>query len=239
MSVSNYLLSGYKLKKARKLAALARTKEGGQADQLFKQAYENFSAISTARARYPDALHDWGLALFNQSQTKSGDECIKLIEEAISKFNLCDTVQPNHIGACLDGGVALMGLAKAKGLSVNDDLYNRAKEKFLTAENVQKGSSSFNLACMFALQNKADDCLTALEKARDFGLVPEEQDIIDDPDLDNIKQLSWFKEFLESLDVDDTHYKEVPESIDESKETEVTSDKSKDSAEKSVEKNTE
>ena len=199
MSVLNYLLSGSKLKKAKNLATEAHLAEGEKADQLFQEAYENFSSVSSSRVSYPDALHNWGLSLINQAEKKSGEAAIKILEEAITKFNLCDTVKPNHLGASLDGGVALMGLAKTKGLSSDDDLYVKAKESFLNAENIQHGSASYNLACLFALHNEGDACLEALEKARDCGLVPDEQDILNDADLDNVKQASWFGEFIASL----------------------------------------
>ena len=199
MSVLNYLLSGSKFKKAKNLSAEAHLEEGEKADQLFQEAYENFASVSSSRVSYPDALHNWGLALINQAEKKTGDATIKILEEAITKFNLCDTVKPNHLGASLDGGVALMELAKAKGLSVDGDLYVKAKESFLNAENIQQGSASYNLACLYALHNEGDSCLEALEKARDCGLVPDEQDILNDADLGNVKQLSWFGEFISSL----------------------------------------
>ena len=219
MSVSNYLLSGHKFKKAKNLSAAARLEDGEKADALFQEAYENFSAISSVRVQYPDALHCWGLALVNQAQKKSGDAAIKILEEAITKFSLCDTVKPNHIGASLDKGVALMALAKVKGLSSDGDLYIKANESFLNAEEIQHGSASYNLACLHALHNKADACLESLEKARDCGLIPDEQDILNDADLNNVKKLSWFREFIASL-----ADKEEPAKVTETTSTPSTPD---------------
>ena len=54
-----------------------------------------------------------------------------------------------------------------------------------------------------------DSCLEALEKARDCGLIPDEQDILNDADLDNIKPLVWFSEFITSLAVEEEPVKEV------------------------------
>lgn len=199
MSVVNYLLSNSKFKKAKKLSAEAHLLDSEKADSLFQEAYENFSSISSARAQYPDSLHFWGLALVNHAQKKSGESAIKLLQEAHNKFLLCDTVKPNHLGASLDGGVALMELAKAQKLSLNDDLYTKAKESFLNAEEILSGSASYNLACLFSLEKNPDACLKALEKARDNGLIPDEESILNDIDLDNVKQLPWFGEFITSL----------------------------------------
>ncbi len=92
-----------------------------------------------------------------------------------------------------------MALAKSKQVGLDHELFSRAIESFESAEKIQLGSASYNLACMYALHNEADACLKALEKARDHGLVPDEQDIINDDDLKNVTQLPWFSEFIESL----------------------------------------
>ncbi len=199
MTILNYLSSDFVLKKARKLAAEAHLADGEKADQLFQEAYKNFASYSTYRALYPDCLHSWGLALVNQAGKKTGDNALKILDEAIVKFNLCDAVKPDHLGAFLDGGVALMTVAKIKCLSADDEWYVKAKKSFVSAEEIQQGSASYNLACLYAMQSNTDACLDALEKARDCGIIPDEQDILTDTDLDNVKQLSWFDEFISSL----------------------------------------
>ncbi|MCK4841081.1 MAG: hypothetical protein KAT04_04270 [Methylococcales bacterium] len=219
MSLLDYLLSGKKLKKAKKLTFDARQQEGEKADLLFKQAYDSFSDVSESYSKYADALYYWGFALLHQAQTKPSDEAIKIFEEAINKFSFCKTIAPKHLGAMVDGGVALLGQAKSKKVNLDDDLYIKAKESFESAENIQNGSASYNLACMYALQNEGDACLKALENARDHGLVPDEQDIINDDDLQNIKKLSWFAEYINSLeakeeDEDEQKIVEIYESDD-------------------------
>lgn len=235
MSVLNYLLSGGSLKKAKKLAAAARIETGDKADSLFQEAYENFASVSSSRAQYPDALHCWGLALLNQAQKKTGEACVKILDEAIVKFNLCDAVKPNHLGASLDGGVALMALAKAKGLSADDELYNKAKELFLVAETIQQGSASYNLACLNAIQGNIDACKEALERARDCGLTPDEQDILNDTDLDNIKQATWFAEFIASLADEESKPEPESEPVKEKDEPEMEDTKTEDSDKKAEE----
>ncbi|KAF3977684.1 MAG: hypothetical protein HFP77_05660 [Methylococcales symbiont of Iophon sp. n. MRB-2018] len=199
MSITNYMISGFILKKAKKLAAAARLEDGEKADKLFQQAYDAFASYSTSRAWYSDCLHNWGLALFNQSQKKEGDAALKILDEALTKFTLCEAVKPKHIGAALDGGVALMAVAKIKCLSADDEMYSKAKQSFLIVEEVHPGTAAYNLACLHALQSKAEDCLKALETARDCGVAPNEEDILNDPDLNNVKQLSWFSGFISSL----------------------------------------
>jgi len=149
MTVLGYLLSGSNLKKAKILTLKARQEQGEKADQLFQQAYENFAAVSESYSRYADTLYYWGFALLHQAQIKPSNEAIKLFEEAINKFSFCKTITPMHLGAAVDGGVALMGLAKSKQVDLEHDLYGKAIESFESAEKIQQGTASYNLACIY------------------------------------------------------------------------------------------
>ena len=166
---------------------------------MFQQAYDVFATIPESSSNYADALYFWGFAILHQAFTKPSAEASKIFDQAIAKFSLCKTTSPEHLGASIDSGVALMGLAKCKQVNLDDELYSKAKQSFEKAEKIQQGSASYNLACMYALRNESDACLKALENARDHGLVPDEQDIINDDDLKNVKQSPWFAEYIESL----------------------------------------
>lgn len=218
MSIHGYLLSGSNLKKAKQLTLDARQQEGGNADLLFQQAFKRFAAISESYSNYADALYFWGFALFHQAQSKPAEQAEKILEEAISKFSLCQSIAPNHLGAVMDGGVALLGLAKVKQVDLDDEIYVKAKELFAAAEKIQEGSAAYNLACIYALQNDGDACLKALESARDHGLVPDEQNIVNDSDLQNVKKLPWFADYLKSLTVTE----DVAESVEDEETKEDT-----------------
>jgi len=222
MSIHHYLLSGHKFKKAKLLATEAQATEGEKADQLFQQAYDHFAVISKSYSKYADAIYFWGFALLNQAQTKSDSEAVKLFEEAINKFLFCKTIAPDHLGVAVDGGVALLGLAKAKQVSLDDDLYSKAKESFEAAEIIQAGSAAYNLACLYALHNEGESCLKALEQARDHGLIPDEQDIINDNDLKNVTKLPWFSEYIESLSEEEEE-EVIVETNDQETDVEVKS----------------
>jgi len=215
MSIFNYLLSGHQFKKAKQLTFDARQEEGEKADQLFQQAYDSFAGISESYSNYADALYYWGFALLHQAQNKSSDQATTLFEEAINKFSFCKTVAPNHLGAAVDGGVALLGLAKSKQVELSHELYQKAQESFESAEQIQIGAASYNLACIYALKNESQACLSALENARDHGLVPDEENIINDNDLKNVKPLALFSEYIESLKVEEEEETPVETTEDE------------------------
>jgi len=204
MSIQSYFMSGYRLKKAQQLTFDARQAEGKLANIIFQQAYDNYASVSESYSRYADTLHLWGLALLQQAEIQSlPSEAIKIYEEANNKFLLCKTIAAEHLGASVDGGVALLGLAKCKDVDLDDELYTKAKESFDVAETILKGSASYNLACIYALQNKSDACLKALENARDHGLIPDKENIINDVDLQNIKKMPWFSDYIKSFEVDE------------------------------------
>ena len=92
-----------------------------------------------------------------------------------------------------------MELARARAVDAQDELYSLAQEKFMLAESIQKGCASYNLACLYSVRNDKQQCQEALEKARDNGNLPDEQDIVNDSDLGNVQGEEWFAAFIESL----------------------------------------
>jgi len=223
MSIQSYFMSGSRLKKAQQLTLDARQAEGEQANILFQQAYDSYASVSESFSRYADTLHYWGLAYLQQADTKSfSSEAIKIYEEAINKFLLCKAIAPNHLGAVVDEGVALLGLAKCKQVSFDDELYSKAKELFEVAETIQLGSASYNLACIYALQHKSDACLKALENARDHGLIPDIDNIINDVDLQNIKKMPWFTDYIKSFEESNKESDDVVEVDEKPVEAELT-----------------
>ena len=199
MSLFDSFFKKSKLDKAVKQAAKARKREGAEADHLFKAAYEGFAEVIANDLLYTETLYNWGFALLHQAKTKTGDEAIKLYEEAIAKFSFCQTVNPSALGAAIDGGGAYMDLARIKGVEPADDLYEMAKQQFQQANSIQKGTASYNLACIFALRNEEEACLNALEDSREHGSLPSNDDILNDPDIDNVKHHHWFMDFMASL----------------------------------------
>ncbi len=199
MSLLDSFSKKSKLKSAIKQTRAARKSEGNKADQLFNRAYEDFAQAVEKDLLLAEALYNWGFALLNHAQTKTGEEAVKLFQDAIEKFNFCSTIAPNYLAAAIDCGVAFMDLARIKSASANDPLYERAKEQFNKANSIQAGTASYNLACIYGLRRDEDRCREALEDSRDHGVLPGEEDILNDPDLQNVKYYLWFSDFMESL----------------------------------------
>jgi hypothetical protein len=199
MSFFESITKKSKLKAAIKQTNEARNSEGSLADQLFTKVYHDYAEVVSNEPLVAEALYNWGFALLHQAKIKSGEQAIKLYEDAIAKFSFCLTLEPAYLGAAIDGGVAFMELARIKAVSPNDCLYGSAKSYFEQANAIQAGSASYNLACIYGLRGEKEACLTALEISKGKGSLPEPEDILNDPDLANVKNQDWFAAFMESL----------------------------------------
>ncbi len=199
MSLLSSLVKKSKLKSAIKQSEAARKSTGKDADMLFREAYRGYQEVIVGDPLLVDALYNWGYTLLHQAKSKDTDAAVKLLQEANDKFSFCMTAHPKHMGAAIDWGVTLMELARATAVDAEDQLYTLALEKFLLAESIQAGCASYNLACLYSVRNAPEQCQEALQKAREHGNLPDEQDIVNDSDLGNVQGEAWFAAFMESL----------------------------------------
>jgi hypothetical protein len=75
-----------------------------------------------------------------------------------------------------------------------------AKRQFEKANSIQAGVAAFNLACVHGVRGDNEHCLEALQTAKEKGNLPEDADILADPDLAKIKNQDWFQDFMASLE---------------------------------------
>ncbi len=199
MSLFDAIKKKAALKTAINQVVAAREAEGEKADKLFENAYQGFEAAIHKELLISESLYNWGFALLHQAKTKSGEQAVALYQDAVTKFSFCLTIDPDYLGAAIDGGVALMDLARLQRVSANDSLYLSAKRSFEKANKIQKGSASYNLACVHSLCHDEQACQEALQNAKENGSLPNVDDIIADPDLINVANKPWFIDFVEAL----------------------------------------
>jgi len=199
MSLISSFTKKSKLNATIEQTAKARKSEGSTADGLFKASYQGYAEVLQDDPLRADALYNWGFALLHQATTKTGAEEARIYQEAIDKFAFCMLINPNYLGAAINGGVAYMDLARLKKVMPDQELYELAKKQFEKANAIQAATASYNLACIYGLRGDKDACLKALENARVKVTLPEAGDILNDPDMDAVKEQDWFVEFMESL----------------------------------------
>jgi hypothetical protein len=191
-----------KLDAAVKKAANARNNEESVADQLLKEVYQEYADVLTGDSLRAETLYHWGVTLLRQAKSKQPPESINIYRNAIAKFSFCMTIDPNYLAAAIDAGVACMDLARARGVPFSDELYEMAKRQFEKANSIQVGVAAFNLACVHGVRNDNDACLEALKLAKEKGNLPDDAEILADPDLASVVNQQWFKDFMVSLEED-------------------------------------
>lgn len=199
MSLLSALTKKSRLNAAVKTVAEARKSDGGRQDQLYLKAYAEFQDVVSNDLVLAETLYNWGFALLQQARIKQGDAAIKLYQEASDKFKFCLIIDSTYLAAAIDGGVVFMELARIKAVGIHDLLYVQAREYFERAESIHKGNAVYNLACMHALTGDEDACLAALQNSVKYGSLPSEAEVLQDPDLDKVKDKAWFQEFIASL----------------------------------------
>ena len=199
MSLLESFTKKKKLSAAINQTVKARSSEGTVADHLYKGAYHDYAEVLVGDPLRSDTLYNWGFALLHQAKTKTGDEAIKLTQEAIAKFSFCLLLNPSYLGAAIDGGVAYMDLARLKAVDFNDKLYEAARVYFEQGNAIQAGTASYNLACIYGLRDEGEACLAALQESKSKGSLPDVDSIVNDPDLDKVKDQPWFVAFLAAL----------------------------------------
>ncbi|MCK5898538.1 MAG: hypothetical protein KAG06_05655 [Methylococcales bacterium] len=193
-------------KKATLIAATKQIKKArketdkNKADALYKSAYEGFEFILSDNEMLADALYQWGFGLLHQAKLAQDQQAIDLYEEAISKYTFCLIVEPFCLGAALESGVAYMDIARLTAVSAGDDLYKRAKKCFDRAGEIQKGSGEYNLACLHSIKGNQAACLASLRTARDFAHLPDDSDILNDPDMQNTVKTAEFIAFMAEIE---------------------------------------
>jgi len=188
-----------KLDAAVKKAAKARTNEDSASDQALKDVYQDLADVMTGDSLRAAALYHWGVTLLHQAKCKTPPESINIYRNAIAKFSFCMTIDPNYLAAAIDAGVACMDLGRARGVPYSDELYEMAKRQFEKANSIQAGVAAFNLACVHGVRGNNEGCLEALKLAKEKGNLPEDTEIMADPDLANMVGQSWFNDFMASL----------------------------------------
>ena len=197
-----------KVKAANKKVQSALGKDDSvQAEKLLSEAMNVYELIASDSSAFKDALYNWGMALLYTARLKEGDDAKVLYEEAGKKFSYCLVAKADYLAAALDWGVASMELAALQEGAEKEASYVLAKEKLTLADSIQKGVASYNFACIHAVHGDFEGCKEALELARDYKNLPDEEDIINDADMQTAKMQAWFDDFIASINAPESEEK--------------------------------
>ena len=228
MGLFDFIGSKAKVKAANKKVQAARGSEDtAEAVKLFSEAADAYSLIPSDSSAFKDALYNWGMALLYTARLKQGDEAKELYTEAGKKFSYCLVAKEDYLAAALDWGVALMELAAMQDGAEKEASYTLAKEKLVLADSIQKGVASYNFACLHAINGDFDACKEALELARDYKNLPDEEDIINDADMQITKTQTWFDDFIISINAPEPEEESEQDKTDKEGSDDTTYSKTK------------
>jgi tetratricopeptide (TPR) repeat protein len=176
------------------LANQARIKTGVEADRLFEQAAQKYKAALAVKPDMHDALLNWGNALVTHARTKIGAEADQLFEQAEQKYQAALTIKSDVPDALNGWGTALLFQAATKTGAEARRLLRRARATLLRV--VPQTMAAYNLACVSARLGDEKACREWLQKGQRAGTLPARQQILDDPDLESVRQQKWFQALI-------------------------------------------
>ena len=119
------------------LLDLAKTKEGKEADDLFKQSFEKYEQALKIKPNKHKSLYNWGTALSDLAKTKEGKEADDLFKQSFEKYEQALKIKTDYHEALNNWGTALLDLAKTKEGKEADDLFKQSFEKYEQALKIK------------------------------------------------------------------------------------------------------
>jgi tetratricopeptide (TPR) repeat protein len=110
---------------------LADQAQQTQNPELFEQSIEKYQAALTIQPNMPEALLNWGIALFKLARLQQNSE---LFEQCIKKYQAVLAIQPDNHEALYGWGTALSDLAQ---LQQKPELFEQSFEKYQATLAIQ------------------------------------------------------------------------------------------------------
>ncbi len=170
----------------------ARTKEGEEADNLFRESSDKYKQAISIKPDMHGALNNWGHILDDWAQTKEGEEADNLFRESSDKYKQALSIKPDMHETYYNWGITLADWARTKEGEEAEELFT-AIDKYKQA--LKFGDEAYNLACVYALMKNRIDAFHYL----DMSLANNEitsQFVLNDEDW---KSYENDKEFLDIL----------------------------------------
>ena len=116
--------------------------------------------------------------------------------QSFKKYESSLKIKPDNYIGLHNWGIVLLEYAKKKDGEEAEELMKRSFEKFIKSEEIIKGYSAYNLACIYSLVGEVKKSLFWLEKGLRLKSDPFRNHILTDSDLDNIKHSENFNKLI-------------------------------------------
>lgn len=146
-----------------------------------------------------EALINKGLVLNYAVMGTKGGDAQALLYDSVMAFSQALEIAPNNYAALFNLGNALYCLGGTKTGVEQQRLEQEAEDKFLAAEDINKGIASHVLASFAARRGDAEACRNWLQRARDYGGFPNLRYLLESSDFCRVRDEAWFREFLDAI----------------------------------------
>lgn len=180
------------------LSDLAKSETGTARKQHFTAACSKFAEATRVQSKYVHGLYNWGSALSELAQAETGEVRQRYLEDACSKFAEATRLQPDDADTYCNWGVALLHLVHIFSGAKHETILNEAERVLLQAK-VLGHANLYNLACLRAIQSRADEARELLLQTREAGYLPDYEHLGTDKDLNGLRELEWFQQLLEEV----------------------------------------
>lgn len=178
------------------LVEQAKHAERDDAERLLRAATEKYAAAIEIKPDSHEALYNLGTALSEQAQRAEGDEAERLFRAAAEKYSAALEIKPDKYQALGNWGNALIAQARRTDDQKSARLLEKAEGLLQKALELSP-ADTYNLACLRAVQGRLEEARALLFEAKQSGTLPERAHLLDDPDLESVRELPWFEELLE------------------------------------------
>ncbi|KAA6320675.1 hypothetical protein EZS27_029581 [termite gut metagenome] len=160
---------------------------------FFEESFDKYKKAIELKPDYANAYNNWGASLLNFALLKSNPA---LFEESIIKNKKAIEIKFNFAEAYDNWGNALMQLAKFE-----NNLDSRKQEieaLLLKANEIRRGASSYNLACLYTLTREEEKAFQDLEEDLECNKGIRGRDFIEnDADFATLKENPRFRQLLD------------------------------------------
>ena len=142
---------------------------------------------------------DWADALDTAENREAGD--LSVFQDMEGKFRKAAALNPKSHTVLNHWGIALGEWARFKDGAEAETLWSQAAEKYQQALEIKPNDETalFNVACLAALQGKADEAIHALERWKEVNPEAAKSNLNKDTDFDQVRDHPKFKAFRDGL----------------------------------------
>ena len=146
------------------------------------------------------AFHNIAVTYRLQDKAEGEAASVRLLLQAIESHKSALEVRPNYMPSLHGLANALLIRAHRVSGNVRSEHLNEAEAACSRLNELSPGEGEYNLACISALRGDENACHEHLQASQDAGLLPSRKHLLDDADLESVREASWFTEFLDDLD---------------------------------------